>query len=195
MGRGIGSGRGKTCGKGHKGQKSRAGGVGGTNGGAFEGGQTPIYRRLPKRGFTNRRYAEKLAPVSVEKLYDYVAMGRLDGGEVIGMKEMADAGVTKGIKDGVKLLGGRMPEGVAPLKIEVSRASKSAIELVESVGGSVTTCYYNRLGLRVLLKPEKFEGRYVPRRAGPRGKAKGYYTSDENRGYLSVEKVQGEVLG
>jgi len=192
VGRGIGSGRGKTCGSGHKGQKSRAGAVGGSNGGSFEGGQTPIYRRLPKRGFSNRRFAEKLDPVSVEKLYNYCAMGRLDPRYKIGMKELFDAGVTKTIKHGVKLLGcgdgWEVPKGGPPLDVEVTRASKSAIDLVEGVkGGKVTTGFYNRLGLRVLLKPHKFDGKYVPRRAAPRGKKKNYYTDFENRGYLSVE--------
>jgi len=200
VGRGIGSGRGKTCGSGHKGQKSRAGAVGGSLGGSFEGGQTPIYRRLPKRGFTNRRAAKPLSPISVEQIYDFVQMGRLDAKHPITMKELYDAGVTKSIKFGVKLVAPKVgfmaPEDM-PLTIEVTRASGSAIALVESIGGSVTSAYYNRLGLRVLLKPHKFEGKYVPRRAGPRGKKALYYSKMENRGYLAPEmqlRAQGIVL-
>ena len=72
-----------------------------------------------------------------------------------------------------------------PIDIEVSRASKSAIKAVEDAGGRITCVYYNKLGLRALLKPEKFD--IIPRRARPKPKIIGYYKSFENRGYLSPE--------
>jgi len=113
--------------------------------------------------------------------------------------QLYDAGLTKTVKHGIKLLGGQsgfsIPSGFAPLDIEVSRASAKAIELIESVpGGKVTAAHYNRLALRVLLKPQKFEDRYVPKRADPRGKKKSFYTSYEKRGELSIEK-QMEKMG
>lgn len=73
----------------------------------------------------------------------------------------------------------------ANLDIEVSRASKTAIEAIERQGGKITCAHYNRLGLRVLLKPEKFEGRPIPRRARPPKDLMEYYTNPANRGYLS----------
>lgn len=76
-----------------------------------------------------------------------------------------------------------------PIDIEVSQASKSAIEAIESAGGKIVCAYYNRLGLRALLKPEKFlqNGKPIPKRARPIPKAQEYYTKYENRGYLSPE--------
>lgn len=72
----------------------------------------------------------------------------------------------------------------AKVDIEVSKASKTAIKAIERQGGKITCAYYNKLGLRLLLKPEKFEGKRIPRRARPNTKLMEYYTSVENRGYL-----------
>lgn len=77
------------------------------------------------------------------------------------------------------------------VNLEVSKASQTAIEAIERQGGKVTCAHYNKLGLRVLLKPEKFEGKYVPRRAQPSSKLMPFYTSVENRGYLAdPEKLE-----
>ena len=76
----------------------------------------------------------------------------------------------------------------AKVNIEVSKASKTAIEVIERNGGTITTAYYNKLGLRVLLKPEKFEDREKPRRALPDKKLMKYYLNPENRGYLLSEE-------
>ena len=73
----------------------------------------------------------------------------------------------------------------AKVDIEVSKASKTAIKAIERQGGKITCAYYNKLGLRLLLKPEKFEGKRIPRRARPNTKLMEYYTSVENRGYLA----------
>jgi large subunit ribosomal protein L15 len=79
----------------------------------------------------------------------------------------------------------------ANVDLEVSKASKTAIEAIESQGGKITCAHYNTLGLRVLLKPEKFEGKYVPRRAQPPSKLMPFYTSVEQRGYLAdPEKLE-----
>lgn len=159
IGRGIGSSKGKTCGRGHKGQKARAGrGVHPT----FEGGQTKFYKLLPKIGkMKNARFKLDLIPLNVVKVQDYVTMGRLrpersDG--VLTMRDFVNAGMfpSSSIKSGVKLLGEGKQFIKDKLLIEVSFASASAIEAIESKGGYVTTVHYNRLALRSLLKPHKF---------------------------------------
>ena len=216
IGRGIGSSKGKTSGRGHKGQKARAGrGVHPT----FEGGQTKLYKRLPKRGFTNV-HAEEMVPINVGTIQDYIDMGRLavpaDGDQPLTIKDLVDAGITKAssVKHGVKLLGKGQYRLRSPIKIEVSRASDKAIAAIERAGGEITTVHYNRLALRALLKPEKFaaggsamggggvandednDGEssdsntskpLVPRQAKPPPKLMPYYTSYKNRGYLSPE--------
>jgi large subunit ribosomal protein L15 len=185
LGRGIGSGKGKTCGRGHKGQKARAGGGAG-RGPGFEGGQTPLYQRVPKRGFNNK-FATPMTPVNVDKLQLFVDMGRLDASKKITIKELVDCGMVKSsrVKHGIKLLGQGAQHLTAPLEIEVSQASESAIKAVEAAGGSITSVYHNRLALRALLKPHKFET--IPQFARPNPKKMDYYTNFEKRGYLSPE--------
>lgn len=188
VGRGIGCSKGKTCGRGHKGQKARAGrGVHPT----FEGGQTKFYKRIPKRGFTNKEFRSYMLPLNVGTLQDYVDMGRINlpgiDDKPLNMKDLVNAGLTKSsaIKDGVKLLGKGKERVNSPIRIEVSRASKGAIEAIEASGGEVTTVHYNKLALRALLKPEKFDT--IPRFARPPPKLMPYYTNYKNRGYLSQE--------
>jgi len=189
LGRGIGSSKGKTSGRGHKGQKARAGG--GVSP-MFEGGQTPFYKRIPKRGFTNV-HKEDMVPINVGMLQDYVDMGRLrvPGPEdaPLTMKDLVDAGMTKSnaIKHGVKLLSKGQDRLTTPLRIEISRASQLAIQAIENIGGEITTVHYNRLALRALLKPHKFD--ILPKRARPPPKLMTYYTNYEKRGYLSA-KIQ-----
>jgi len=184
VGRGIGSSKGKTCGRGHKGQKARSGG------GVkpfFEGGQTSFIKRVPKRGFKNN-HAEPMVPINVGTLQDYIDMGRLvPSDEPLTIKDLVDAGVTKcsSVKHGVKLLAKGKERLRTPIKIEISRASEGAIEAIENVGGEITTVHYNRLALRALLKPEKFE--IIPKRARPPPKLMQYYTDYEKRGFLSPE--------
>jgi len=180
-GRGRGSGRGKTSGRGHKGQgqrntKPRLG---------FEGGNTPFYIRVPKHGFKNV-YKKIYSPLNLNRLQFFVDSGRINPKEPITMFHLWRSGAIAGrIKDGVTLLGGGTTWFQAKLDIEVSRASKTAIKAIERQGGKITCGYYNKLGLRLLLKPEKFEGRRIPRRARPPRKLMEYYTSVENRGYLA----------
>jgi len=184
VGRGIGSSKGKTCGRGHKGQKARSGG--GVSP-FFEGGQTNFIKRIPKRGFTNN-HAEPMVPINVGTLQDYIDMGRLvPSDEPFTIKDLVDAGVTtcSSVKHGVKLLGKGKERLRTPFKIEISRASEGAIEAIEKIGGELTTVHYNRLALRALLKPEKFD--VLPRRARPPPKLMQYYTDYDKRGYLSPE--------
>jgi len=130
VGRGPGSGLGKTAGKGHKGQKARAGGAKRI----FEGGQMPIYRRLPKRGFRNP-FKPEYAELNLDRLQLAIDKGKLDPGETITAEKLVAAGVIRRVRDGVRLLGrGELRQAVT---IEVTGASRRAIELVEKAGGRV----------------------------------------------------------
>jgi large subunit ribosomal protein L15 len=164
-GRGIGSGKGKTAGRGHKGQKAR-----GSHKLGFEGGQTPLRRLLPRRGFKNP-FSLCFQPITLGKLARYINAGLIDSSELITMKTLKDVGaIGKQIEDGVKLLGGSGAKDIQwPIHVEVSRVTVPAKEAIEAVGGSVRRVHYNRLGLRALLKPEWFEkkGRLLPRAARP----------------------------
>ncbi|KAI4303925.1 hypothetical protein MLD38_039503 [Melastoma candidum] len=163
-GRGIGSGLGKTAGRGHKGQKAR-----GTMKFGFEGGQTPLRRRLPKRGFKNP-FSLTFQPVGLGKIAKLINAGKIDSSELITMKTLKDAGaIGKQIKDGVRLMGRGSEQIQWPIHLEVSRTTVRAKAAVEAAGGSVRRVYYNQLGLRALLKPEWFEkkGRLLPRPARP----------------------------
>ena len=137
LGRGIGSGKGKTSGKGVKGQKAREGVA--LNG--FEGGQMPIYRRLPKRGFDNP-FRKEYAPVNIGVLDAAIAAGKLDAGQPIDEDALRAAGLVRGKLDGVRLLAkGEISRAVI---ITVSGASVAAIEAVQKAGGSVTTTVAKR---------------------------------------------------
>ncbi|MCM1184401.1 MAG: 50S ribosomal protein L15 [Roseburia sp.] len=122
-GRGHGSGNGKTAGKGHKGQKARSGAprVG------FEGGQMPLYRRIPKRGFTNRNSKEIVA-VNIEVLE------RFEEGATVSVESLIEAGIVKNPRDGVKILG--RGELTKKLNVQANAFSASAKEKIESLGGT-----------------------------------------------------------
>ena len=131
VGRGIGSGTGKTSGSGHKGQKSRSG----VSLLGFEGGQMPLYRRLPKRGFNNP-FSKDFAEINLSKLQTAIDAGRLDPKKPVTGENLLEAGLVSRSKDGVKLLA--RGELKAKLDIHVAGASKAAIAAVEKAGGSVT---------------------------------------------------------
>ena len=132
LGRGIGSGKGKTSGKGVKGQKAREGVA--LNG--FEGGQLPIYRRLPKRGFHNL-FRKVYAPVNLGRLNAAIESGKIDAAQPITEATLIKAGLASDGLDGVRLLG----EGAITraITITVSGASASARAAIEQAGGSLTT--------------------------------------------------------
>ena len=125
LGRGVGSGSGKTAGRGTKGYNSRSGG--GVRPG-YEGGQMPLQRRLPKRGFTNI-FRKKIAVINIRDL------SRFESGSVVDEKALTEAGLIKGRRDGIKLLGNG--EISHPLEIKVNLISKSAREKIEAAGGKV----------------------------------------------------------
>jgi large subunit ribosomal protein L15 len=131
IGRGIGSGKGKTGGRGGKGQTARAGvAIKG-----FEGGQMPLHRRLPKRGFRNSPFALKLNEVNLGRVQGAIEAGKLDAGAPVDAAALVKAGILRRAKDGVRLLGkGELKQKVA---FEVFGASKSAVAAVEKAGGSV----------------------------------------------------------
>ncbi len=122
-GRGPGSGNGKTAGKGHKGQNARSGG--GVRPG-FEGGQMPIYRRLPKRGFTNI-FAKEYVTVNVEVLE------RFEKGTEITAETLKEAGIISKVKDGIKVLG--RGEITKPLTVKAAKFTQSAVEKITAAGG------------------------------------------------------------
>jgi large subunit ribosomal protein L15 len=128
VGRGIGSGTGKTAGRGHKGQKARSGVATKT----FEGGQMPIYRRLPKRGFKNP-FRKVYVPVNLDRLQAAVDAGRLDPEQPVNLQALRDAGLVSKRRDGVRLLA--RGELSTALTIEVDSASRTAIAAVEKAGG------------------------------------------------------------
>ena len=131
LGRGIGSGSGKTGGRGVKGQKSRSGVA--ING--FEGGQMPIYRRLPKRGFNNI-FAADYVVVSLARIQAAVDAGKLDAKKTVDAAALKAAGVIRRVKDGVRVLSDG--ELKAKVTLEVAGASKPAVEKIEKAGGKAT---------------------------------------------------------
>ena len=123
LGRGVGSGLGKTSGKGHKGAKARSGGG---KGPGFEGGQMPLYRRIPKSGFTNI-FAKEFATINLSELE------RFEDGTIVTVALLKQHGLVKQIKDGVKVLGGG--ELTKKLTVQVDRFTASAKEKIEALGG------------------------------------------------------------
>ena len=182
LGRGVGSGKGKTSGRGHKGQKARSGG--GPRLG-FEGGQTPLRLTLPRRGAHNP-HTMRFDVVSLTRLREYVDAGRFgaydyENPRTLTMKDFVDAGLSnRKIVHGIKILAGDEIDGgeesdeeseraFIKVRLEVSRVSAKAKEVIERAGGEVTRVHYNRLGLRALLRPDKFpNGLPKPARAPPK---------------------------
>jgi large subunit ribosomal protein L15 len=131
IGRGIGSGKGKTGGRGGKGQTARSG----VRIKGFEGGQMPLHRRLPKRGFKNTAFALKLNEVNLGRIQTAIDAKLLDAGAKIDAAALIKAGLLRRAKDGVRLLGAG--EIKAKVTLSVYGASKSAVAAVEKAGGSV----------------------------------------------------------
>ncbi len=140
IGRGIGSGKGKTGGRGGKGQTARSG----VRIKGFEGGQMPLHRRLPKRGFNNI-FRVEFAEINLDRLQAAIDAGSINAKETVNAKSLVKSGVVRRAKGGVRLLG--RGEIKAKLTIEVHGASKSAITAVEKAGGTVK-----------ILAPKKDEG-------------------------------------
>ncbi|MDF0541308.1 50S ribosomal protein L15 [Sphingobium sp. H39-3-25] len=131
VGRGIGSGKGKTAGRGQKGAKARSG----VSINGFEGGQMPLHMRLPKRGFNNI-FAKDYAEVNLGLVQKAIDAGKLDASATVDQAALRAAGISRGGKDGVRLLA--KGELTAKVSFTVAGASKSAIEAVEKAGGAVS---------------------------------------------------------
>ena len=131
VGRGIGSGTGKTSGRGVKGQKSRSGvAIKG-----FEGGQMPLHRRLPKRGFNNL-FSKKYNVFNLDRIQYFIDNGKIDAKQIVNIDTLLEAKLIKSERDGLKILGrGKLTSKV---ELEVSGASEKAVKLVEKAGGKVT---------------------------------------------------------
>tara|TARA_B100000900_G_scaffold393583_1_gene390212 strand:- start:326 stop:796 length:471 start_codon:yes stop_codon:yes gene_type:complete len=131
VGRGIGSGTGKTAGRGVKGQKSRSGvAIKG-----FEGGQMPLHRRLPKRGFNNL-FSKNYNVLNLDRIQYFIDNGRIDDKKTINIETLLEAKLIKSERDGLKILArGNL---TSKIEIEVSGASEKAVKLVEKAGGNVT---------------------------------------------------------
>ncbi|KAH9469665.1 hypothetical protein Pst134EA_006950 [Puccinia striiformis f. sp. tritici] len=195
VGRGQGSGYGGTAGRGHKGQKANKGNSPRLG---FQGGQTPLTRLFPKRGAHNPNQMN-MSPLNLFQLQLWIDQKRLDPTKPITMKEMLDSRIVHGIKDGVKLLGKGTADFRTPnLTIVVSRASQSAIEAIEKLGGTVICKFYNRLSLRALLKPHRFsaKNRFLPNDAHPVRKTDWmrYSDWDNRRGYLGNLDLANQVF-
>ena len=132
IGRGIGSGAGKTSGRGGKGQTARSG----VRIKGFEGGQMPLHRRLPKRGFKNTKFRRRLNEVNLDRIQAAIDAGKLDANAAIDAEALVKAGVLRRAKAGVRLLG--TGEIKAKVSLSIWGASKSAVAAVEKAGGSVT---------------------------------------------------------
>lgn len=197
IGRGIGSGKGGRATRGQKGQKARAGN--GKPKAHFEGGQTPLTMRYPKRGFTNPS-KQNLVPLNLERLQHWIDRGLIDPSRPITMRELAETRCIHGIHDGVKLLGDGVEYFRTPnVHITVSKASQSAIAAIEALGGTLVARYENRLTLRALTRPESFfaKGLDLPGKANPISRRDLlYYSNEKHRGYLALERLadRGEDL-
>eukprot|EP00038_Savillea_parva_P022755 m.38534 g.38534 ORF g.38534 m.38534 type:complete len:282 (-) comp5671_c0_seq1:55-900(-) len=184
-GRGRSGKRGKTAGRGHKGSGQRN-----KNVPWFQGGQTPVWQKWPKRGRPNSA-SIKYVPVNVGTIASAIEAGKLDPAYPMNMRHLWRAGVVSGsiksmIQDrwGVKLLSTGAETLKVPITIEVQRASRKAIEAVEAAGGTITCKYYGKINLRALLMPHKF--RSIPRIPLPPPKRQGWYLRPENRGVLAT---------
>jgi len=128
----------------------------------FEGGQTPLFKRLPKYGFTRSYFKRPLQALSIDKLVQFIEAGRIDSRQVIDLKVLYDSGICGHFKHGVKLLGRgleslkRLEALPEKIQIEVTDASVSAIAAVEGVGGTLKKVHFSKLALRAHLKPERF---------------------------------------
>lgn len=182
IGRGTGGGRGDSCGRGNGGQRH-------TNRASirlgFEGGQAPFYLRAAKHGYKNTNRKKFYQQLNLAVLQRHIDQGRIDTSKTITLKVLQDTGAVGRIEDGVKLLDGGGEWLTSKIKIEITRASRSAIERVELMGGEITTVHHNRINLRAHLEPEKFD--LIPRSSLPNKKDMKYYLNPKNRGYLLTE--------
>lgn len=205
LGRGPGSGLGKTSGRGHKGFYSNAGAF--LNRG-FEGGQNPLHKRFPKFGMQKNRFnnGKIFEQLNLEKIAYHIEKGNIDPSQTIDQKVLLEAGVVSRVKDGVKILGkgaDRFRELGIAVNLEVGDASKGAIEAVKETGGNLSHQYRTDMIMRSHLKPHKVDERKQLKTPMPHNKAikklerlkkKGMEVSYPSAPWLTdnYEKIQDE---
>ncbi|RLV90387.1 54S ribosomal protein L10 mitochondrial [Spathaspora sp. JA1] len=188
VGRGASSGRGKTSGRGHKGQKAR-----GSVPVWMEGGQTPYFKRFPMTGF-RRAHRRIFHELNLDRIQNFWDNGRipLNEGETLTIKVMRDSGlITGNLKDGVKILANGKEDYSVPLSIEASKASDSAIKIIEGLNQTFTAKFFNKLALKSHVDPDYFLLRkgYLPLQARPTHKRDiAYYSNPDKRGYLLKDR-------
>ncbi|KAK0551274.1 YmL10 [Tilletia horrida] len=196
VGRGSSSGRGGTSTRGHKGQKARAGNGKPTPG--FAGGQTPLMRLFPKRGFVSTHKTEYV-PLNLDRIQHWIDQGRLDPSQPISAYHLLHSRCVHKVKDGIKILGDGAHHLRTPVHLVVSRASQAAIGAIEKLGGSIECRHYNANSMRRLIYPHK----YTSLNVGGKGNAEAvspdpiskkdllWYSSARNRGYLALRAAAG----
>ncbi len=150
VGRGPGSSKGKTSARGHR--------IRGNPYRHFEGGQTNVFRRLPKHGFRNKKYNDEFSTINIQKILYLIHKGRIDPTKPIGIKELFYSGGVSKVVDGIKLLSRGMEhlKNFPPLNIEVQSATEKAINGIKENGGSITIIHGTKLFNRFIIKPAKF---------------------------------------
>ena len=194
VGRGAGSKLGKTSGRGQKGQKAR-----GSVPDWFEGGQTPIYKLFPKRGFFRHQKLDlnEIPLIRIQKFYDSGKINLKDG-EILTMSKMKEIGLITGtMKEGVSITGTGKYLYNLPISIEATKASGPAIEAIEKSGGKFTSKYYSKyLGYRIHHSPQWFlEKRgYLPIESKPIARRDIlFYSNPERRGYLVDSEYVSQI--
>ncbi|KAI0461232.1 hypothetical protein LJB42_001249 [Komagataella kurtzmanii] len=191
VGRGPGSGLGKTSGRGQKGQKARE-----NIKPWFEGGQTPIYKLFPKRGFIRFNRLD-LNELKLVKIVDWYRRGLLDIDETLTIKKMKECGLISGpMKDGVTILGNGKEKLDFPLNVEATKASNPAIRAIERNNGSFVSRYYGKLNYKAHHAPSWFikSKGYLPLCARPISRRDiVFYSSSNKRGYLAKQNPSENV--
>jgi large subunit ribosomal protein L15 len=190
VGRGPGSGMGKTATRGHKGKKARNAP---NKGPWFEGGQTPLYKKIPKWGFNNYN-RRNLVPVNLDRIIDFVNQKRIDPSEIITMKTLYEARLARQVKFGVKLLAGKVKsaESIPKLNLELTDSSLTAKSLIEQAGGSIKHVWFNRVTLRAHLRPHRFE--ILPRSNGiPPPRLRASFGYDLSGKYIGEEEATKQI--
>jgi len=149
LGRGLGSSKGKTCGRGTKGNGARSGG---TLNPGFEGGQTPLYKVVRKfEGFSNRRFRIEREQINLDRIQYFIDTGRLNPDQIITMRTLKDSGVVSRLNSPLKVLGNGGDWFKAKIHLQVSAISASARAAIEKNGGKVESVFFNKLGLKEFL--------------------------------------------
>lgn len=175
----MGSGLGKTSGRGHKGWKARSSKARPTPG--YEGGQTGILKAIPFLGRRSKKL--QIARLHLDKLQHWINMGRIDASKTITIKHLYDSRCIGSVKDGVVLLATGGQFFTSKINIELTHVSENAAKIVEERGGKVTCFDYDRVTLRSLLIPERFLGPPLP--SLPTDRIMPRYFDPKKRGYLA----------